>query len=99
MPNKVTIEKVESLARQLQPAEQLRLLGNISMKLSDSLFSGSSRKGIIDKKTRQERLQLAEELISECKEIDDDSKGSTNGLGMLRRMRDERIGRICRKGV
>ena len=95
MTNKVTIEKVESLARQLSPAEQLRLMGNISTKLSDALSTELS----VDEKTRQERLQLAEELLAECKDIDDDSKGTTNGLGMLRQMRDERIGQICRKGV
>jgi len=95
MTNKVTIEKVESLARQLSPAEQLRLMGNISAKLSDALSTELS----VDEKTRQERLQLAEELLAECKDIDDDSKGSTNGLDMLRRMRDERIGRICQKGA
>ena len=99
MANKVTIEKVELLARQLPPAEQLRLMGNISTNLSDTLSGEPSKKEISDAKTRQVRLQLAEELLAECKDIDDDSKGSTNGLGMLRRMRDERIGQICRKGV
>ncbi|HMC89752.1 MAG TPA: hypothetical protein VKI17_09390, partial [Gemmataceae bacterium] len=61
MTNKVTIEKVESLARQLSPAEQLRLMGNISAKLSDALSTELS----VDEKTRQERLRLAEELLAE----------------------------------
>ncbi len=95
MPNKVTIEKVELLARQLPPADQLRLMGNISTKLSDALSGGAP----LDERARQERLRLAEELLAECKDIEDDSKGTTNGLSMLRRMRDERIEQICRKGV
>jgi hypothetical protein len=80
MPNKVTIEKVESLARQLQPAEQLRLLGNISTKLSDALSGGP----IVDEKTRQERLHLAEELLAECKGAHHDSQGYLKRLDMTR---------------
>ena len=80
MTNKVTIEKVESLARQLSPAEQLRLMGNISAKLSDALSTELS----VDEKTRQERLQLAEELLAECKGVDDDSPGHLKGLDMTR---------------
>jgi hypothetical protein len=80
MPNKITLGKVESLARQLSPAEQLRLLRNISAKLSDAFSDRPS----VDEKTRQERLQLAEGLLAECKGIDDDSQGHVKGLEMTR---------------
>jgi hypothetical protein len=87
MPSKITIEKVELLARKLAPAEQLKLVGSITTKLSDAFGAERSEKKPLDQKARKQRLQFAEQLLAECKDINDDSERRTKGGDRTRHTR------------
>lgn len=88
MSNKTTLEQVEQLAAQLAPQEQLALVARICEKLSAAPLT---------EQTRLERLQLAEELLAEVAEIEDDSQGESDAAEAIRGMRDARLAQICQK--
>ena len=48
---------------------------------------------------RQKKLQLANELLAEVDDIEDDSQGELDAATDLRRFREERIKRICQSDV
>lgn len=98
MGGKVTLERVAALAAQLSPQEQLKLVAHISERLSITLpvVLKEESKG---ESARKERLRLAEELLAEVEDIEDDAQGEFDAAAMIRQMRDERIAQICRRGV
>ena len=96
MPNGVTREHVEQLAVQLPPQEQLELVAHIVNQLNITLPLTSVKAGKQEQVQRQ-RLQLAEELLVEVADIEDDSQGTSDAAITIRKMRDERIFQICRR--
>jgi len=98
MAGKVTLERVAALAAQLSPQEQLKLVAHISERLSITLpvVLKEESKG---ESARKECLRLAEELLAEVEDIEDDAQGEFDAAAMIRQMRDERIAQICRRGV
>ncbi|MFB0545848.1 MAG: hypothetical protein ACETWB_02965 [Anaerolineae bacterium] len=98
MSDQVTLERVERLATQLSPQEQLKLVAHITGRLSIMLPAEPAIESE-QEKVRQERLKLAEELLAEVEDIEDDSQGETDAAALIRKMRAERIAQICQKGA
>ena len=86
MSNIVTVWEVEQLAAQLSPPERLKLVARIC--------NATATEGEAER-VRQVRLQLAEELLAECNDIEDDSQGEFDATQDIRRTREERMGQIC----
>jgi hypothetical protein len=93
MTNQVTFEQVEQLVAQLPPPEQLKLVVRICEQLSAASPVGSTESEA--EQLWRSRLQLAEELLAECEDIEDDSQGTSDAAEAIRRMREERIRQIC----
>ena len=89
MSNTVTLGEVEQLAIQLPPPEQLKLVARICEQLSAAATEA------VAEQVRLVRLQLAEELLAECDDIEDDSQGEFDATQDIQRMREERMSRIC----
>ncbi|MDP3947231.1 MAG: hypothetical protein Q8Q41_00875 [bacterium] len=89
MSNTVTLGEVEQLAGQLPPPERLKLVARICEQLSVTATQGETEQ------MKQIRLQLAEELLTECNNIGDDSQGEFDATQDIRRMREKRISQIC----
>ena len=84
MSDTVTLEQVEQMATQLPMTERLKLVARICEQLSA---------GTVENKTelvREQRLRLAEELLAECSDIEDDSQGEFDAAEDIRRMREKR---------
>jgi hypothetical protein len=43
------------------------------------------------------RLQLANELLAEVDDVEDDSPGRSDVAELIRRLRDERVTQLCQK--
>lgn len=84
MSNTATLREVEQLATQLPPPERLKLVASICEQLSTVVTKDETER------VRQIRLQLAEELLAECNDIEDDSQGDFDSMQDIRRMREER---------
>jgi len=84
MSNTVTIGEVEQLVVQLPLPERLKLAARICEQLSSVTTEYDAER------VRQVRLQLAEELLAECNDIEDDSQGEFDATQDIRRMREER---------
>ena len=93
MSNTVTLEQVEQFVTQLPPPERLRLVAHICEQLSAGTTEGEVER------VKQARLRLAEELLAECNDIEDDSQGEFDATQDIRRMREERVGQICQSGA
>lgn len=93
MANQVTLEQVEQLAAQLPPPERLKLVARICEHLSAASPVGSTESEA--EQLWRSRLQLAEGLLAECEDIDDDSEGTSDAAEVIGRMREERIRQIC----
>ena len=91
--SKVTLEQMEQLAFQLPAPERLKLAARICEQLSTSVTEKEA------KQLWQVRLQLAEELLAECDDIEDDSQGKFDTAEDIRRMRQERLREICQRGA
>ena len=89
MTNTVTLGEVEQLATQLPPSERLKLVARICEQLSTVAAQDATEQ------VRRIRLQLAEELLAECNDIEDDSRGEFEATQDIRQMREERVRRIC----
>ena len=89
MANKVNVEYVKELTAQLPVSEQLKVVADICEQLR-SAHMGSEAQAVWEK-----RLQLAEDLLTACEEVDDDSQGTRDAVGDIRRIREERIRQIC----
>jgi hypothetical protein len=96
MMSPVTLEEVEALVAQLPPREQLKLVAQISARLSETVHCGTAPDNAEEERVRQERLRLADQLLAECEGIEDDSQG-IDTTELIRRMRDERIAQLCRR--
>ena len=89
MSDTVTLGEVEQLVAQLPPPEQLRLVAHVCEQLTVRATEGEAEE------VRQVRLRLAEELLAECNDIEDDSQGKFDATQDIRRMREERMRQIC----
>jgi hypothetical protein len=98
MTQSVTLKHVEQLAVQLEQQDLLQLLAHIAEHLyQNAPFSAN---GAHEKeRKRQAQLQLANELLTEVDDIEDDSLGETDAAETIRQMRNERMAQICRKDV
>lgn len=88
MFNTVALGEVEQLTAQLPPPQRLKLVASICEQLSAVATEDESEQ------VSQVRLQLAEELLAECYEIDDDSKGDFDAAQDIRQIREERANRL-----
>jgi hypothetical protein len=88
----MTLEQVEKLVKQLSPTQQLKLVARICEQLSAAPNIEPTED---EDPSKQKRLQLAEELLSEVDYIEDDSKGEFDAAADLRQLREERIKQIC----
>lgn len=93
MANIVTLDQVEQLASQLPPSERLKLVAHICEQLSVATTESDAEQ------VRQQRLCLAEELLAECNDIEDDSQGEFDAVGDIRRAREGRLRQICQSGA
>jgi hypothetical protein len=96
MYQRTTLEQVEQLAGQLALQELVKLLGYISERLSQALPDVAEDKREKEQ-TQQARLLLANELLAEVDDIDDDAQGESDAAEMIRQMREERVAQLCRK--
>ncbi|MBI1928624.1 hypothetical protein HYR99_30825 [Candidatus Poribacteria bacterium] len=105
MTNLLNLEQAEKLVAQLPPLEQLKLVACICNRLSTTPSTGlAERETDFDKlnpaeQVRRERIRLAEELLAEVEDIEDDSVGEFDAAADIRRMREERIKQICQSDV
>ncbi|GEM_PF-3263656 len=96
MTQPLTLKHMEQLAGQLNQQDLLQLLPHIALRLSQN--SSFAANGAQEKeRKRQAQLQLANELLLEVDDIEDDSLGEFDTTETIRRMRNERIAQICRK--
>jgi hypothetical protein len=86
MSDKMALEQLEEQVAQLPPHEQLRLVAHICEQLSTIATESEAER------VRQQRLRLAEELLAECSDIEDDSQGQFDSAEDIRQMREKRIG-------
>ncbi len=86
-----TLEHVEELAAGLSPQEQMKLVARISERLCNQMPAEHATA----EREREEQLRVAERLLAECEDIEDDSQG-LDTAELIRQMRDERIEQICR---
>ena len=84
MSDKMALERLEERVAQLPPHEQLKLVAHICEQLSTMSTEGGAEQ------VRQRRLKLAEELLAECSDIEDDSQGQFDSAEDIRRMREKR---------
>lgn len=91
MSKKVTLEHAERLTEQLLPQEQLKLVARICERLSTTPAAMPTDA----EQARPERLRLAEELLAEVEQIENDSQGESDAAATIRRMREARIAQIC----
>jgi hypothetical protein len=89
MSEVVTLEQVEAMATQLPPREQLKLISDLSAGLTALPIPAAA-----DEEWKA-RLALAERLLAECDDIEDDSQGEFDAVEDVRRSHEEREARIC----
>lgn len=89
----VTLKQVERLAEQLPADQRLKLAETIFEQLGIKLAIDQIENGI--EKSRQRKLKLVEQLLSEVDDAKDDSKGKFDSAADIRRLREERIRQIC----
>lgn len=81
----ITLAELEHLAAQLPPEERLKLAAHICEQLSAAgIYSGAGQR-------KDMRLGLAEELLAECDEGEDDSQGEFDAAHDIRQMRAARV--------
>ena len=97
MAETVTLDQIEKLVEQLPPAQRLKLVASICEQLSSASTIEKVENDM--KRSRRKRLQLAEELLAEVDDIEDDSQGKFDAAADLRRLREERIKQICQSDV
>jgi len=97
--NSVTLEQVEALAMQLPAPEQLKLAARLCEQVSTNLPEARRQASEEAERKRQAALRLAEQLLAECDDIEDDSQGTTDAAAILRQQREERTAAICQRSV
>ena len=85
MVGAVTQEQVKEMAAQRPVASKSQLVGDVTELLYQENAVGS----------RRGRLKLAERLLAEVEDIEDDSQGEFDAAEDIRRLRDERDRSIC----
>ncbi len=93
MSETVALEQIEKMVEQLSPAQQLKLVAIICEHLS-TMSTIEEIEGNM-KGTRQKKLQLAENLLAEVDDVEDDSEGKFDATKDIRRLREERTEQIC----
>ncbi len=73
-------------------------MADISQRLIAAL-DAVTEKGNKNEEATEERLKLAEALLAEVSDIEDDSRGEFSGADTIKQMRDERLAGGCRKGA
>lgn len=96
MSQQVTLEQVDRLARQLEPHSSLLLIARVAERLGKSLPAVDATEQA-KAQNQQARLQLANELLAEADDIENDSQGEFEAADSIRRMRDERMAQLCQK--
>lgn len=97
MSNRETLELLDQQVAQLPLDEQLKLVAHISERLSALIPSMiPSGKG---EETWQERIQLAQILLAECDDIEDDSQGELDAAENIRLLRETRMSQLCKSAV
>jgi hypothetical protein len=92
MAGVVTLEEVERLTELLPVQDQLKLMARVSERLSHVVPMEVVPMELETRPTSlQERVQLAEQLLAEVKEIEDDADGVTDCAEVVRRLRQRRI--------
>ncbi len=99
MAGSVTLEQVEALAAQLPAPERLKLAARICEQVGSGLPEAAELARDVEERKRQEALCVAEQLLAECEDVEDDSKGTSDAVEVLRQLRDERIAAICQRGA
>ena len=94
MVDTMTLEQMAALVARLPPPDQLRLVAQISGQLSTILDDVIRSEG---HSLRKERLRLAEELLAEVEDTEDDSQGEFDAAETVQQLRDERTAQICPK--
>ncbi|MDQ3814729.1 MAG: hypothetical protein M3347_12360 [Armatimonadota bacterium] len=102
MAGTVTLEQVEELAARLPPDKRLQLAAHIHQQLNvsptlaaDTLSADQSS---VEQQARQDQLRLAQELLAEVEDIEDDTQG-TDTAETMRHIRSQRITQLCRNDV
>src|SRR5438132_361485 len=98
MSGTVTLEQVEALAMRLPAPERLKLAARLCEQVSTNLPEAARQASEEAERRRLAALRLAEELLAECADIEDDSQG-IDTAEVIRRMRDERIAAICQSAA
>jgi hypothetical protein len=89
----MSLEQVETLAMQLPSQERLKLAARICDTLS--IASANDLAQNQSEQLMNERIRLAEQLMAEVEDIEDDSQGAFDAVADIRRIREERIEVIC----
>ena len=84
MAQSITLDQVETMAEQLSPQNQLKLLARVSETLSRSLPELPR-----EADAQPERLRLAEALLAEVADVEDDSQGEFDAVETLRQVREQ----------
>ncbi len=92
MPKAVLLKKVEKLAANLPPQDQLRLVAQISERLSHE-FAGHVN-NVSEDKLRLERIAKADALLAELDAIAESIEGEFDSAKDIREIRLERANRI-----
>ena len=88
MSSKVTLEQVEQLVMQLPPTEQLKLMANISKRLSAMPLVVPTEESERER-AQMERLAQVDAWIAECDKVAELWEGEFDSAADLRRIRNE----------
>jgi len=94
----LTVERLEELSAELVPADQLRLVARITDRLCAHLATGPAGAESPDG-ARNARLELAQQLLAEVEDVENDAVGESDAAAAIRQMRDERMRQLCPKVV
>jgi hypothetical protein len=90
----VTLEQVEALAMQLPASERLKLAARLCEQVGSNLPEAGREASEAAERKRQEVIRLADQLLAEMGQVEDESQGMDTAE-IIRRSRDERIAAIC----
>lgn len=91
MADAVTLERVEGLAAQLLPQEQLKLLARISERLSQLSLTTLDADA---ERQRREYAARVEAFLAACDEAAEQIEGEFDSAEDLRQIREERAERL-----
>jgi len=97
MAETAILEEIERLIEQLPTTQRLKLMARICEQLSDETAIDQIESKA--EKSKNKRLQLAKHLLAEVEDVKDDSQGEFDVVDDIKRLRQERIKRICQSDV